>query len=296
MSAESPAATPVAERYLKLSKAYVKLANRYASLDVEHGKLRRILIKLLLSYRDLKKELAEAHEKIQSMEEQNQELQQFQALLGNEFLLALEEAEQAETNCEKLLSAEDEGLNHLALEVDEAVKQLEANLPIDVIGTEQPILEEGTASPASSLEAPTSAEPMATEVTSEAALTEAPEVETADTEEELMYEVVQSAAPEPVSVEAPAVIAEVPEEEPVYEVMRPEASSVPLAPEVAAEAEEELIYEVAPETTAPEAPAIVSTVENVEEAKSEESAPSATPASASPSDDWDLALGVFDVA
>jgi hypothetical protein len=268
MSAESPAATPVAERYLKLSKAYVKLANRYASLDVEHGKLRRILIKLLLSYRDLKKELADAHEKIQSMEEQNQELQQFQALLGNEFLLALEEAEQAETNCEKLLSAEDEGLNHLALEVDEAVKQLEANLPIDVIGTEQPILEEGTASPVSSLEASPPAEPMATEVTSEAAPTEAPEVETAETEEELMYEVVP-AAPEPVSVEAP-VIAEVPEEE--------------------------LIYEVAPETTAPEAPAVVSSVETLEEAKSEESAPSATQASASPSDDWDLAMGVFDVA
>ncbi len=286
MSAESPAATPVAERYLKLSKAYVKLANRYASLDVEHGKLRRILIKLLLAYRDLKKELADAHEKIQSMEEQNQELQQFQALLGNEFLLALEEAEQAETNCEKLLSAEDEGLNHLALEVDEAVKQLEANLPIDVIGTEQTILEEGTASPVSSLEASTSAEPTA-EVTSEAAPTEAPEVETAETEEELMYEVAP-AAPEPVSVEAPAtVIAEVPEEEPVYEVMRPEASSVPLAAEVVAEAEEELIYEVAPEPTA---------VETVEEAKSGESAPSATQASASPSDDWDLALGVFDIA
>lgn len=286
MSAESPAATPVAERYLKLSKAYVKLANRYASLDVEHGKLRRILIKLLLSYRDLKKELADAHEKIHSIEEQNQELQQFQALLGHEFLLALEEAEQAETSCEKLLSAEDEGLNHLALEVDEAVKQLEANLPIDVIGTEQPILEEGTASPVSSLEAFTSAEPTA-EVTSEAAPTEAPEVEAVEIEEEPMYEVVP-AAPEPVSVEAPAtVIAEVPEEEPVYEVMRPEASAVPLAPEVAAEAEEELIYEVAPEPTA---------VETAEEAKSEESAPSATPASASPSDDWDLAMGVFDVA
>ena len=306
MSAESPAANPVAERYLKLSKAYVKLANRYASLDVEHGKLRRILIKLLLAYRDLKKELADAHEKIQSMEEQNQELQQFQALLGSEFLLALEEAEQAETHCEKLLSQEDESLNHLALEVDEAVKQLEANLPIDVIGTEQPILEEGTASPsvspstAEQAEAP--AEPTDTPMsaaTSEIAVpTEAPgtEPEAVETEEEPIYEVVQEAAPEPSPAEAPAPIeAAVAEEEPVYEaVQAPAASSAPIAAEVAAE--EELIYEVAPEPVAPEAPAVALAVEPVEEPKAQESAPSATPVSASPSDDWDLALGIFDVA
>jgi hypothetical protein len=277
MSAESPAANPVAERYLKLSKAYVKLANRHASLDVEHGKLRRILIKLLLAYRDLKKELAEAHEKIQSMEEQNQELQQFQALLGSEFLSALEEAEEAETHCEKLLSQEDEGLNHLALEVDEAVKQLEANLPIDVIGTEQPILEEGTGSSpvnpimAEQVEAPAESTdiPMATATSEIAVPIEAPkaEPEAVETEEEPIYEVVQEAAPEPVLAEAPAPIE-------------------------AAVAEEELIYEVAPEPTAPEAPAVISSVETIKEPKSEES----TPASASPSDDWDLALGVFDVA
>jgi hypothetical protein len=267
MSAESPTANSVAERYLKLSKAYVKLANRHASLDVEHGKLRRILIKLLLAYRDLKKELADAHEKIQSMEEQNQELQQFQALLGSEFLLALEEAEQAETSCEKLLSQEDQSLNHLALEVDEAVKQLEANLPIDVIGTEQPILEEGTKEEtASSPVSPIVAE--------------------------------QVEAPAPVEPPAP-IAAAVAEEEPVYEaVQAPAASSVPVEAEVAAE--EELIYEVAPEPVvpkvAPEAPAVVSAIEPIEEPKSKEPAPSATPGSASPSDDWDLALGVFDVA
>jgi hypothetical protein len=282
MSAESPAAAPVAERYLKLSKAYVKLANRYASLDVEHGKLRRILIKLLLSYRDLKKELADAHDKIQSMEEHNQELQQFQALLGHEFLLALEEAEEAETSCEKLLSQEDEDLNHLALEIDEAVKQLEANLPIDVIGTEQPILEEEAG-----------VEPREAEVTSEITVpTEAPEPEAVETQEEPIYEVV--AAPESIFAEDPTAITA--EEEPVYEVVQPEATSVPLAAEAVAEIEEEeLVYEVAEVAppAAPEAPTVTAAVESVEEAKSEESAP---PATTSPSDDWDLALGFFDVA
>ena len=288
MSAESPAANPVAERYLKLSKAYVKLASRYANLDVEHGKLKRILIKLLLSYRDLKKDLAEAHEKIQSMEEQNQELQQFQALLGDEFLSALEEAEQAQTNCERLLSQKDQDLDHLALEVEEAVKQLEANLPIDVVGTEQPMLED----------APVAAEePSVPEVASETvAETEVPETteeptvtvaldESAVLEpEEPTYEVV----PEAVPIAAAVAVAE---EEPLYEVVQ-EAAQEPIAIEAPtlSDAEEEPVYEVAQAPVKTEAPVKVATT--AEEPKPQE--PPAIPTS--PSDDWDLALGFFDVA
>jgi hypothetical protein len=304
MSAESPAANPVAERYLKLSKAYVKLASRYANLDVEHGKLKRILIKLLLSYRDLKKDLAEAHEKIQSMEEQNQELQQFQALLGDEFLLALEEAEQAQTNCERLLSQKDQDLDHLALEVEEAVKQLEANLPIDVVGTEQPMLED----------APVAAEePSVPEVASETvAETEVPETteeptvtvaldESAFLEpEEPMYEVV----PEAVPIAAAVAVAE---EEPVYEVaQKPVAQeATPLTEEVS---EEELVYEVAATAEAVQAPvaaeaaapvkteAPVEVATTAEEPKPQEPEQASPAIPTSPSDDWDLALGFFDVA
>jgi DNA repair exonuclease SbcCD ATPase subunit len=290
MISESPTPNPVAERYLKLSKAYVKLANRYASLDVEHGKLRRILIKLLVSYRDLKNELADAQERIRSMEEQNQELQQFQVLLGDDFLLALEEAEQAETSCEKLLSQEDESLNHLALEVDEAVKQLEANLPIDVVGTEQPVLEEEISSPSSGPMAEQTEEttdtPMAAVTSEVAVLTEAQETEV-EADAEPIYQVVQEAVPETITAEvlAPSAAA-VDEEEPTYEVVSelPVAeSSVSLEEEVIAE--EELVYEVAQEPT-------VETVKPSEESKSQEEA--AVPVS--PSDDWDLALGFFDVA
>jgi hypothetical protein len=301
MSAESPTANPVAERYLKLSKAYVKLASRYANLDVEHGKLKRILIKLLLSYRDLKKDLAEAHEKIQSMEEQNQELQQFQALLGDEFLSALEEAEQAQTNCERLLSQKDQDLDHLALEVEEAVKQLEANLPIDVVGTEQPMLED----------APVAAEePSVPEVASETvAETEVPETteeptvtvaldESAFLEpEEPMYEVVPEAVP----------IAAVAEEEPVYEVAQEPVAqeATPLTEEVS---EEELVYEVAATAEAVQAPvaaeaaapvkteAPVEVATTAEEPKPQESEQASPAIPTSPSDDWDLALGFFDVA
>jgi hypothetical protein len=296
MISESPTPKPVAERYLKLSKAYVKLASRYASLDVEHGKLRRILIKLLVSYRDLKNELADAQEKIRSMEEQNQELQQFQVLLGHDFLSALEEAEQAETGCERLLSKEDQSLNHLALEVDEAVKQLEANLPIDVIGTEQPTLEEKIYSPSNSLiseqtEAETT-DTAAAEVTSEiAAPTETSETEPeVETDEGPIYQVVQETAPETITdeVPAPSAAAEA-EEESLYEVVSESVvSESPVSLEEEMSAEEELVYEVAKEPTAAEA----LTVEPAEESKSQESA--AVPVS--PSDDWDLALGFFDVA
>jgi hypothetical protein len=297
MISESPTPTPVAERYLKLSKAYIKLANRYASLDVEHGKLRRILIKLLVSYRDLKNELADAQERIRSMEEQNQELQQFQVLLGDDFLLALEEAEQAETSCEKLLSQEDESLNHLALEVDEAVKQLEANLPIDVVGTEQPVLEEEISSPSSSpmaeqTEAEITDTPI-TDVTSEIAVsTEAPETEV-EADAEPIYQVVQEAVPETITADVPAPVeAAVAEEEPLYEVV-----PTPLVSPVSLEevsAEEEPVYEVAQEPTAAEVSAVktVQPIKPAEESKSQEEA--AVPVS--PSDDWDLALGFFDVA
>ncbi len=290
MISESPTPKPVAERYLKLSKAYVKLASRYASLDVEHGKLRRILIKLLVSYRDLKNELADAQEKIRSMEERNQELQQFQVLLGDDFLLALEEAEQAETSCEKLLSQEDQSLNHLALEVDEAVKQLEANLPIDVIGTEQPTLTEEISSPPSSpISEPVEAETMDTAMTtSEMAVpTEAPEE--IEAEEELIYEVAQETNPETITAEVPAPVeVAVAEEEPVYEVVPtpPVSESSVSLEEVAVE--EELVYEVAQEPTE----AKVLTVKSAEESKPQEE----TAVPVSPSDDWDLALGFFDVA
>lgn len=296
MSAESPAANPVAERYLKLSKAYVKLASRYANLDVEHGKLKRILIKLLLSYRDLKKDLAEAHEKIQSMEEQNQELQQFQALLGDEFLSALEEAEQAQTNCERLLSQKDQDLDHLALEVEEAVKQLEANLPIDVVGTEQPMLED----------APVAAEePSVPEVASETvAETEVPETteeptvtvaldESAFLEpEEPMYEVVPEAVP---------IAAAVAEEEPVYEVAQ-EPVAQEATPSTEEVSEEELVYEVAATAEAVQAPvaaeaaAPVEVATTAEEPKPQEPEQASPAIPTSPSDDWDLALGFFDVA
>jgi chemotaxis protein histidine kinase CheA len=298
MSAESPAATPVTERYLKLSKAYVKLASRYANLDVEHGKLKRILIKLLLSYRDLKKELADAHEKIQSIEGQNQQLQQFQALLEDEFISALEEAEQAEANCERLLSQKDQDLDHLALEVDEAVKQLEANLPIDVVGTEQPMLEEArveaeepsvlevTSETLAETEIPeTAEEPIAAVVSAESAVPEA---------EEPIYEVVQEAAPIPT---------EVAEEEPVYEVAQGPITVDPALSDTEEElmyevAQEELVYAVATEAVqapvAAEAPAQVAVT--AQEPKPQEPEKSVTPASTSPSDDWDLALGFFDVA
>lgn len=299
MISESPTPNSVAERYLKLNKAYVKLANRYASLDVEHGKLRRILIKLLVSYRDLKNELADAQEKIRSVEEQNLELQQFQVLLGDDFLLALEEAEQAETSCEKLLSQEDQSLNHLALEVDEAVKQLEANLPIDVIGTEQPTMAEELSSPANNLiseqtEAETTDAPTA-EVTSEvAASTETSETEPeVETDEEPIYQVVQEAAPETIAdeVPVPSAAAEA-EEESLYEVVSESVvSEPPVSVEEEMSAEEELVYEVAKEPIAAEV-SEVKTVQSSEESKPLEAA--AVPVS--PSDDWDLALGFFDVA
>jgi hypothetical protein len=309
MISESPTPNPVAERFLKLSKAYVKLANRYASLDVEHGKLRRILIKLLVSYRDLKNELADAQEQIRSMEAQNQELQQFQVLLGDDFLLALEEAEQAETSCEKLLSQEDQSLNHLALEVDEAVKQLEANLPIDVIGTEQPTLAEEISSPSSSpmaesVEAETTDTPMAAVTSDVAESTKAPEEEIqpeVEIAEELIYEIAQEAPPEEITAEVPAPsAAAVDEEEPVYEVVpTPPVAEISVSLEEEVSAEEELVYEVAKEPVAAEISAIESvkveparTVQPAEESKSQESA--AVPVS--PSDDWDLALGFFDVA
>ncbi len=313
MIAESSAPNPVAERYLKLSKAYVKLANRYASLDVEHGKLRRILIKLLVSYRDLKNELAEAQEKIRSMEEQNQELQQFQVLLGHDFLSALEDAEQAETTCERLLSQEDQSLNHLALEVDEAVKQLEANLPIDVIGTEQPILEEETSSPSvdqvaaeiqdtpavMSETAVSTEAPEAVETEEESSYEVAPEAITAEasvpveatvSEDEPVYEVAQEVTPEPITAEVPAPIeTAIAEEELVYEVVQaPTVAEPSISVKAEVTAEEELVYEVAKEPTTAEVPAI----EPAEESKPQE--PAAVPVS--PSNDWDLALGFFDVA
>ncbi len=321
MSAESPAATPVAERYLKLSKAYVKLASRYANLDVEHGKLKRILIKLLLSYRDLKKDLAEAHEKIQSMEDQNQELQQFQALLGDELQLALEEAEQAETNCERLLSSEKQDLDHLALEVDEAVKQLEANLPIDVVGTEQPMLEEAPVAAEEpsvpevasetvvEIEVPeTVEEPIAAKALAESEVLEAEEtlyevvpeavpIAAAVFKEEPVYKAVQEAAQEPIAVEALALNDA--EEELMYEV-----AQEPVAPEAISSLEEvsqeELVYEVAASAEAVQAPitteAPVAVATSAEESKPQESEQASPAIPTSPSDDWDLALGFFDVA
>jgi hypothetical protein len=328
MSAESPAANPVAERYLKLSKAYVKLASRYANLDVEHGKLKRILIKLLLSYRDLKKDLAEAHEKIQSMEEQNQELQQFQALLGDEFLLALEEAEQAETNCERLLSQEDQDLDHLALEVEEAVKQLEANLPIDVVGTEQPMLEEvpvAAEEPSvpevmsetvTETEVPeTTEEPTVTVALDESEVLEPEEpiyevvpeavpiaAAVAVTEEEPLYKVVQEAAQEPMAIEVPMLSDA--EEEPVYEVAQ-EPVAQEATPSTEEVSEEELVYEVAASAEAVQAPVAAESAAPVNKKDApvkvaitaEEPKPQEPPAiPTSPSDDWDLALGFFDVA
>ncbi|WP_287129973.1 hypothetical protein [Candidatus Cyanaurora vandensis] len=92
----------VAERYARLGRCYVQLADQFAELDLEHMYLKRKLVELLKALKTaqqqaeiLATENTELRQENSAIKAQYEVLQQFEALLDPMLLLELEEAEKA---------------------------------------------------------------------------------------------------------------------------------------------------------------------------------------------------------
>ncbi|WP_218081970.1 hypothetical protein [Anthocerotibacter panamensis] len=125
----------IADRYVRLGRCYVQLADQFAELDLEHMKLKRQLMEVLKMLKATKQETQnlEASNKaltrdLEALEQKYQKVQPFEQLLDPEVHAELLEAEKA-------ITLIDETLWERSQDPDPSLSPAEKILIADYVGT-----------------------------------------------------------------------------------------------------------------------------------------------------------------